>query len=190
MRRARAWWLALALGSCASPDPDYYTLLPTAGQAQSGAPATIEVRRIGLAGYLDRSDVVQNAGDYRLRVDTLRRWGEPLGEMIGRVLVQDLAQRLPGSSVYSEAGAISADAAAVLELDVARFDRDPSGEVVLQATLAISSRHGRRNLAARTVSLRAPAGSGDAGQAAAMSTLLGQLADQAAQLLRGLPASA
>ena len=34
-------------------------------------------------------------------------WGEPVGAMLGRVLVIELSQRLPNSKVYSESGAIT-----------------------------------------------------------------------------------
>lgn len=175
----------LLLAACASPDPTYYTLQPVAGTALPGGPATVEVRRPGLAGYLDRSDVVLKSAGYQLAVNSQDRWAEPLGDMIGRVLTQDLSQRLPGSSVFSQSGAITADAQLRVEIDVQGFDTEASGQVVLTAELAIERGATHVPLATRHLMLTAtPAGPGAANLAAAMSSLLGQLADAAAQEVR------
>jgi uncharacterized lipoprotein YmbA len=142
----------------------------------------IEVRRPGLAGYLDRSAmVVKNAG-YRLDVNSGTRWAEPLGDMIGRVLAQDLSQRLAGSSVFAESGGISADADLRVELDVQRFDRAGDGVVRLAGELAIEQGSGHLRVSARPIALEAPSQGDDAASlAAAMSGLLGRVADLVAQ---------
>ena len=183
-----------ALSGCASPDPSYYTLasvpgavLP-AGAAQSPAAAavqSIELRRPGIAGYLDRAEIVRGSAGYELSIAGNARWGEPFGDMLGRVLAQDLSQRLPGVAVFTEAGAISSDADLILELDVQRFDTDASGNVVLAAQVALS--HGRAHTqpVTRAFRLSAPLpGPGTAQLAATMSALLGQLADAIALLAR------
>jgi uncharacterized lipoprotein YmbA len=141
----------------------------------------VEVVRPGLAGYLDRSGIVLKQTDYRLDVDTLVRWGEPLSDMIGRVLAQDLTQRLPRSSVFSGDGAIGADADIRVEVNVQRFNAETDGSVSLLADVAIERGMSHTALAAHAVSLRvADAQPGPAGLASAMSTLLGELADQIA----------
>jgi uncharacterized protein len=174
--------LALFMAGCSSPDPKIFTLDPVAGPTLTRPPLTVEVRRPGLAGYLDRSSIVTQNNGYRLDFDSATRWGEPLGDMIGRVLAQDLAQRLQGSSVFAEGGAISADADVRVELDVQRFDRAEDGIVHLDAELAIDQGSGHRRISARPISLHAPAGgNGAASLAAAMSLLLGKVADQVAQ---------
>jgi uncharacterized lipoprotein YmbA len=139
------------------------------------------VVRPGLAGYLDRSGIVLKQAGYRLDVDSVVRWGEPLSDMIGRVLAEDLTQRLPGSSVFSGDGAIGADADVRVEINVQRFDAETDGSVSLIADLAIEQGMSHTAFAARAVSLRvADAQPGPAGLASAMSTLLGELADQVA----------
>ncbi len=171
----------LALSGCASPDPTYYTLDPVPGTPLRASPATIEVRRPGLAGYLDRSDVVLRSAGYRLDVNSQIRWAEPLGDMIGRVLTQNLSERLPGSSVFSQGGAISADAQLRVEVDVQSFDADASGQAVLVAELVVERGATHHPISARQISLRASPGSATpAALAAALSQLLGQLADQTA----------
>ena len=49
-------------------------------------------------------------------------WGEPLDTMMSRILVQELNQRLPGSTVYGDNGAISTPADATVEINLQRFD--------------------------------------------------------------------
>jgi uncharacterized lipoprotein YmbA len=117
------------------------------------------------------------------------RWGEPLGDMIGRVLAEDLNQRLPGTSVFTEAGSISADATLRVELDVLRFDLDASGTVVLLAQVAMQ--RGHDPAATRSLQLTArPAGDGTPDLVTAMSGLVGQLADEVAGMVRGVAGSA
>lgn len=175
-------------GCTASPEPRLYTLAALPGEARPGGPATIELRRPGLAGYLDRPEIVRAAGPFRVDLAGAERWAEPFGDMLGRVLAENLTQRLPGSTVFTEAGGLSADADAVLELDVQRFDVDAAGQAVLLAQLAV--RHsGSRRVAprARTVRLTVPAGStATLAVVTAMSGAVAQLADTAAAMLRGL----
>jgi uncharacterized lipoprotein YmbA len=169
------------MGACGSPEPIYYTLQAVPGSALTAPATSVEVVRPGLAGYLDRSGIVLKQSDYKLDVDTLVRWGEPLGDMIGRVLVQDLSQRLPETSVFSGDGAISADADIRVEVNVQKFDAEADGSAILRANVAIVRTVPHATLAAHSVALRnANVASGPRGLAAAMSELLGQLADQAA----------
>jgi len=97
------------------------------------------------------------------------------------VLAQDLSQRLPGKSVYTQSGAITADPDLRVEVDIQAFDADGSGDVVLTAEVAIEGGITHHPLSTRRVALRAPlSGIGEASQAAAMSVLLGTLSDQIA----------
>jgi uncharacterized lipoprotein YmbA len=178
----RTFLLSLFLAGCASADPAFYTLSVVPGATLSGAPPTIEVRRPGLAGYLDRSDIVLKNQGYKLSLNSQERWGEPLGDMIGRVITGDLTQRLPNSSFFDQSGAITANPDARVEVDILNFDPTGEGSVTLNAAYAIEQGLSHRPLAARHVSLSAtPAGPGAADLVAAESGLLGSLADQIAR---------
>ena len=173
--------VALALAGCASPNPDFYTLQPVPGTVVSAAPQIIELRRPGLAGYLDRSDIVLKNAGYRLDVNSQLRWAEPIGDMIGRVLAQDISQRLPASSVFAEGGAITADPTLRVEINVQRFDQGADGRITLTAEAALEAGRSHTPVKTRNIVLQAdPPGPGAANLAAAMSQLLGQLADRVA----------
>lgn len=177
---------AALLAGCSSPPPDFYTLAAVPGPTLRTAHQNIELRRIGLAAYLDRPGIVRSNAQYRLRVTENERWGEPLGSMLDRVFTEDLVQRLPDAVIYAESGAITSEPGTVLEIDVQRFDPDADNTVVLLAQVAI--RHDDTNRAglARTVRLTAtPAGPSTADLAAALSAVLGQLSDQVARMLTG-----
>jgi uncharacterized lipoprotein YmbA len=172
----------LMLASCASPNPDIYTLRAQTGSAITTPPHIIELRRPGLAGYLDRPDIVLKDAGYQLTVNSQQRWAEPIGDMIGRVLTEDVSQRLPGSTVFNESGAITADPTLRVEIDIQHFDQGEDGRVSLIAEAAIEAGRSHTPIRTRHIDLQAiPAGPGAANLVATMSSLLGQLADRMAQ---------
>ena len=182
--------LALAGGvaACTSPEPAYYTLAAVPGAARSGGPAQVELRRIGLAGYLDRSEIVRASSAYSLRLNGAERWGEPFGDLVARILAEDLNMRLPGTSVFTSAGSITAVADATIEMDIQRFDADASGQAVLLAQVAVSRGQARASAATRVVRLTVqPASRSTTDLVAGMSKGLGQLADAVADMLRTAP---
>ena len=183
--RCLAAMLLLALpAACSSPPPELYTLAALPGATSHIAARAIELRRIGVAGYLDRPEIVRSSAAYRLQVTSTERWGEPVGSMLNRVFTEDLVERLPGTAVYSESGAISATPDLVLEIDVQRLDADASGDVVLLAQVALRHAGGGQPAEAQTLRLTArPARPGLADHVAAMSRALAQLADQVVAML-------
>ena len=172
--------LAVLTGCSTSPTPSLYVLQPVSGTAITTRPMAVELRRLSLAGYLDRPEMVRGPRDYRLSVDSESRWAEPLGAMAERVLTEDLVTRLHNASVFSESGAISTRPDLVIELDVQRLDTDSENHVVLLAQLALRPEDG----VARAVTLRLRQdvrGPSASDHAAAVSATLGSLADEVAQ---------
>jgi uncharacterized protein len=172
-----AVWL---VASCASPSPALYTLEPPPGAVRRGGPRVIELRAIGLARYLERSQIVRSSENFRLDVIPNDWWGEPLDAMIGRTLAHSLTQRLPGSTVYLESGAISAEPDATVQVNVQRLDQNAGGAVELVAQYAVV----RRASDTRSATIEVPVrGAGTADLVAAMSEAIGQLADRIAAAL-------
>jgi uncharacterized lipoprotein YmbA len=179
-RRAFAPLAVWLLSSCSSPSPALYTLEAPAGGVRRFGPRAIEVRRVGTARYLERSQIVRSSENYRLDVLPNDWWGEPLDAMIGRTLVRALAQRLPGSTVYLETSAISAQSDATVRVEVQRLDQATNGAVRLAAQFSIV----RRGTDTRGVALDVPTrGPSTADLVAAMSEAIGQLADRIAAAL-------
>jgi uncharacterized protein len=176
---------AALLGSCASPSPVLYALAPVSGSPEPGGPKVVVLRDISLAHYLERLQIVRSSESYRLDVEANNWWGESLNAMIGRVLAQNLSQRMPDSAVFGEAGAISVDADATVEINVLQFDANRGGNVILAAQIAVSHKKKRNTPTTRSVRISVPPQTPDLnGEVAAMSAALGQLADAAAAMLR------
>jgi uncharacterized lipoprotein YmbA len=174
-----------ALAACSSPNPNLYTIAPVSGATVSGAPKAIELRQIGLARFLERSQIVRSSENYRLDVMANDWWGEPLGAMLARVLVEELSQRLPQSTIYAETGAMSITPDATIELNVSRLDENTAGTLVLQAQAAVTATVQGHNVPV-TRAFRfeiPPSDSGVGGEVAAISVAVGQLADGLATML-------
>ena len=185
--RRRLAFVALPLfaAACgASPDPNYYTIVPRNGPTLTGGPKIVLLKDIGLASYLDRREIVRSSEAYKLDILANNWWGEPLGGLLGRILVVELSQRLPNSTVYGESGAITADHNASVGVNIQRLDADKAGALILVAQVAIEFNRPRR-MAARTFTFSKPLATPDtAGLVAAISDAVGELADGIAALLQ------
>jgi uncharacterized protein len=186
--RLRPRLLAVALvalvAGCSSPNPNLYTLAAAPGPAIGHGPKVVMLRDLSLAHYLDRPQIVRSSENYRLDVMSNDWWGEALGPMLTRVLVEELNQRLPGSLVYAENGAVSTRPDAVVELNIERMDADGAGNVVLSAQASVKFT-GRPAPVGRAVRLTVtPTGKDIGAEVAAMSAAVGQLADTLAATLR------
>lgn len=181
-RRRMLGLLALLPAACTSPNPNLYTLAAVPGPVHARAPARIELRLIALAHYLDRTQIVRSSEDFRLDVLGNDWWGEPLDSMLSRVLVQELSQRLPSSTVYGENSAITAAPDASVELNVQRMDEDRSGALLLLTQVAVT-RAGQVMQARNLHFAVPPRAVGTAGLVGAMSVAVGDLADTIAEML-------
>jgi uncharacterized protein len=184
-RRRFALALPLLAAACgASPEPNYYTIVPRNGPTFPRGPKVILLKDIGLASYLDRREIVRSSESYKLDIRANDWWGEPLGGLIGRILVSELTQRLPSSTIYSESGAITADHDCIVGVNIQRLDADSAGSLVLVAQVAAEFNRPRR-MAARTFTITRPLATQDTpGLVAAISDAVGELADGIAALLQ------
>ena len=174
--------LAAACGS--SPNPVYYTVATRSGPTFPSGPKIVMLKDIGLASYLDRREIVRSSEGYKLDVMSNDWWGEPLGGMLGRVLVVELGQRLPASTIYGESGAINTDPNATVGVNLQRLDGDRAGKLILLAQVAVEFNRPRRT-AARTFTISRPLATQDIpGLVAAISDAVGELADGIAALLQ------
>jgi len=184
MRAVVACAVSLILTGCASSPPTrFYTLDAVPAQSRAPQPgAPLQVAAVHMPASLDRREIVSQSGPNRLEVSDENRWGAPIAEMTRRVLTEDLLERLPAGAVILPDQPAPANANALV-LDILRFERDSSGEVILRGSWALLPPQSNAPLAMRNVDLRAAAGADYAAQAQAMSGLVGQLADQIAEAL-------
>jgi uncharacterized lipoprotein YmbA len=172
--------VAASPAACSSPNPVLYVLAPVSGATHSGAPRVVQLRAIAVPHYLERSQIVRSSEGYRMDVLSNEWWGEPLDAMMSRILVQELNQRLPGTTVYGDSGAISTRPDATVEINLQRFDLNSDGAVLLAAQVAVDA----KRTTSRGVSLTVrPVDSTTQSLVAAMSAALAQLADIVAGML-------
>jgi hypothetical protein len=174
----------MAAAACSSPDPRYYSIVTRSGPVLPAGPKIVRVKDVGIASYLDRREIVRSSESYRLEIMSNDWWGEPLANMLSRVLVLELSQRLPGSSVYGESGAINADENASVGVNIQRLDADRAGTLILIAQVAVDFNRPRRTAARNFNITRTPPTPDISGLVAAISDAIGELADGIATLLR------
>ncbi|HTQ70239.1 MAG TPA: PqiC family protein [Acidocella sp.] len=181
-RRELSLLLAASLAGCAAPAPRYYQLAAVPGAGHGGNGRRIGVRSVGIPGNLDQSSLAQPGNAYELNTYANNLWAAPLAAMLQTVMVQDLAQRLPGNVVLQDGGAIGAPPDVYVEVQVFRFVPDASGNVTLAAQIGVRPASAQE-WKLQDFSSATPGGNTPEGLAAAMSTLWGQAADVAAGMV-------
>lgn len=179
--------LVLLLAACSSPNPVLYTIAPVRGAEQAMAPKVILLQQIAMERYLERSQIVRSSENYQLDVMANDWWGEPLGAMLSRILVEELQQRLPDSVVISEAGAVSASPDVTITLNVQRMDEDAHGNLILLAQAGVIFKGRSAPLLRNFRFSVVPSTPNIPGEVAAISTAVGELADGLAALLVSRP---
>jgi uncharacterized protein len=188
VKRLAAGIAMVALVGCgSSPPTHFFTLDPTAPQAQvkvtSNAP--IQVASVHIPPALDRLSMVRGEQDHQLTISDQDRWGAPFDDMTRRVLTQDLSRRLPPGMVLPPDAKVSGNARGIV-VDILSFQPDASGQVMLDANWTLLQGDPDKPVLRRSAHLTDRGGASAADQAAAMSRLVGQLADQ---IISGLSSS-
>jgi uncharacterized lipoprotein YmbA len=182
IRRVVLVVLAGLPAACTSPNPSLYVLAPVPGATHAAAPHIVALRAIAIPHYLERSQIVRSSEGYQMEMEVLSNewWGEPLDTLMSRILVQELNERLPGSTVYGDSGAISTPPDATVEINLQRLDLNRDGVVLLAAQIAVDG----KGVASRDVSFTVrPADGTTRALVAAMSTATAQLADVVAEMV-------
>jgi uncharacterized protein len=171
---------ALTVTACASSPPThYYALEPVAagGSAHWASGTPVKIDAVHIPPALDRSSMLRGERDNQLDISSQDEWAGDLGEMIRRVLTQDLAERLPSGMVIAPHSPAPADARGIV-VDILTFQPQGSGEVTLDANWTLLEGTESNPVLRRSVHLSTAAAASARGEAAAMSTLLGELADR------------
>jgi uncharacterized protein len=178
----------IGLAACASSPPtQFYSLAAVAGQ--SAAPQTdstaahalrLRVAAVHIPPSLDRREIVRRGPGDRLDISGEHRWGAPFDEMVQQVLTQDLVTRLPADEVVMPLGPSPSGTESVV-VDLLQFQSDAAGTVVLQGSWSLLASGQSSPALVRAFRYQDSAGANFGDEAAAMSRLLGHLADDIAR---------
>lgn len=194
---ALSFTLLLSTSGCGR-DPKLYTIASVAGpiappyaaaQSPRVGPQIVEVRTPIVSTALDRDEIVRKSRDYTLELAKGDAWAQPLGEAIGQALTLDIAQRLPGTTVFAQHDAVDTHPQAYVELTVTAFNENQQGEAVIQGSLAVHPAEdglGPVHTTPFYETMKMPSDS-SAQLVYALSQLLSHVADKAASQLRACP---
>ena len=180
------------LGPTASQDTRYYLLEPVSApdgpKTAAALPAgtVIGLGPVTVASYLDRPQIVTRLRDNRIRVDEFNRWGEPLRDAVTRVLMDNVSLMTGDQRVLAFPWKRSQKVTVQVAVAVSGFEANDNGAVTLRARWQLLDGDGERLDERRTEITRASGG--DYGQvAAAMSSLLSDLAGEIYQAVADMP---
>lgn len=167
-----------------SPPTHYVTLsaMPAAGTAPSAtAPIPpVQLTAVHIPAELDRREVVTEVSANRVSIDDNTRWDAPLAQTMRRTLAQDLLSRLPAGA-FLPPDTPAPPGTRTLVVTVLDTHTDANGTLTFQASWALMSGQPAHVALSRQTTLTSAEPNLDAtAQAAALSGILGQLADQIA----------
>jgi uncharacterized lipoprotein YmbA len=137
--------------------------------------------------YLSRSQIVTRSSDNRLQLAPFDHWAEPIRVNFNRVLLVDLSNQLGTDRIYYFPWKKTRSVDYEVLVDVARFDGELGGDVVLFARLSIFDAKGREELVTQSTRVTASAEAKDyEAQVAAMSRAVGELSRKIAESIKEL----
>ncbi len=128
--------VSLLLTACGSSPPvRYFSLSPTvtAASPEAGDTVALGLGPIRMADYLNRSQLVTRGPGQEIIVDEFNRWAEPLSPAFHRIVSMDVDNAVNGLVVvaFPWESAVRGVVDYRLLGDVARFDADRNGRVIL-----------------------------------------------------------
>jgi uncharacterized lipoprotein YmbA len=177
-----------------APRPDltkFYLLTPVSNPAtQEPAAASSSGRTIGLGpvhfpDYLSRDQVVTRVSPNQVEVSDTNRWGEPLDGNFAQVLSTDLTAQLPSDHIIKFPWSRTVPIDYQLRIEVSRFEADRDGSAYLSAHWTLIDARHDRQLGSADSHLKENINAAEpAGDAAALSRVLGQFSGQIAGRIR------
>ncbi|MFZ1886530.1 MAG: PqiC family protein [Candidatus Binataceae bacterium] len=186
-----------ATGGCPlslQPRPDdskFFVLSPIAAASSPSAGSNAMVIGIGpikLPDYLERQEIVTRVAPNRMVLSGTDRWAEGLDGNFTQVFAQDLGATLGTQRIVFFPWYQTATIDYQVQLDVYRFESDGSGTVTLTAHWQILDRGGKLLYVTDSTFTTTAASPGTTAIVAAMSTALGNLAQEIASKIASLPA--
>jgi len=177
----------LMLAGCAPNRPtQFYTLSATAPAANetlqlTEQPLVVGVGPVALPPYLDRPQLVTRIGDNKMMLADFDQWAEPLDGALPRTLSENLSRQLATEEVFVLPTTRNLRLDYRVEVDVAQFDTNGAGEVVVDARWWVFRRGDKLVQSGRsTIEETASQSTDRQGVVAALSLGLGQLSNDIA----------
>lgn len=184
--------MLLALSSC-STITHYYTLSPTepavplAASSSHGA-SVIAIGPVTMPDYVDRAQIVVRTSANEVKQATFDEWAGDLDDMVPRLLVENLAARLPTDHFVSfpQAGDLTFDFR--VPILISRFDVSATEGADVVARWQVRGPAGTGTVSVRETRAHAEAsGPSYAELVAALSSAMGTITDEIAAELSKLP---
>lgn len=176
----------LILAGCAPSRPTQFYTLSVAAPANetlqlTQEPLAVGVGPVALPPYLDRPQLVSRIGANKMMLADFDQWAEPLDGALPRVLSENLSRQLATEEVFVLPTTRDVRLDYRIEIDIARFDSNGAGEVILDARWWVFRRGDKLVQSGRsTIEQRADQSTDRQGVVAAMSQGLGQLSSDIA----------
>ena len=162
---------------------------PQAGmQRDNVGDTTYALGPITLPAYLDREGLVTRVSPTQLRYSPVDYWAAPLKDNITSVLLQNLTALTGSNRILVYPWPNNAKFDYQITVEVLRFEKTASGDGQLTARWAIKDGRTQNDLIVRESQFTHPASAADTAAAvAALSAALGDLSQEIATSLHGLP---
>jgi uncharacterized lipoprotein YmbA len=177
------------------PNPNQFFSLVSLPQAQrpgtqrdNSGDTTYALGPITLPAYLDREALVTRVSPTQLRYSEFDYWAGPLKDNIASVLLQNLSALTGSDRIVVYPWPNNAKFDYQIAVEVIRFEKNASGDCQLTARWAIKDGRTQNDLIVRESQFTHQASAADTAAAvAALSATLGDLSQEIATSLHGLP---
>lgn len=109
----------------------------------TGSSPAVAIARPSLPGYLDRQQLVSRGADGRVLMNSFQIWAEPLDTGMSRVTALNLGRLVNSLNIQPVETFVTLDYDRLLEIRVARFEPDATGNLVLECTWKLQPVSGR-----------------------------------------------
>ena len=135
--------LLLVVAACAETQPSRFYMLSGMGAPMSEAvdegerELVIGLGPITLPRYLDRPQIVTRTSPNKMELAEFDKWAEPLGDVISRVMAENVSALLATRHVVILPQRRSRKTDYQVQIDVTQFDTEVSGKTVLVARWSV-----------------------------------------------------
>lgn len=182
-------FVILLAGCGSSPSSRFYLLSPLAGGSPQppagGRCVTLTIGPVIMPEYVNRPQIVTRATQNELVLGTFDRWGEPLSDMVPRIIAENLSALLCTKGIYPFKWQPAAPSDYGVEVVVIQMDGILGKETALDAWWTISNKDDVA-LVTRAFKLAEPVqGEGYLALVQAQSRMIGALSREIANAIEG-----